>query len=368
MRSSVYAPALFGALVANLCAALLLGGCSVARGGLATVDAAFPDADVRDAGMLDARPGEDMNVIAMDAGGCARGTVDLNGDARDGCECIVAAERCNGLDDDCDPATPDGADETTLGEVCDGLDSDRCTEGTRVCAEGTLACDDTSDDTRELCATDADDDCDGEINEADAIDTTTFYPDADGDGHARGGVGLGACAAPAGYLAEPVDDCDDLAATTFPGATDLCNGVDDDCSGAIDDGEACPCTLRRREGGVYLFCESGANFDGAEAACAARGYHLATVEGTAEADWLFASVRSDASTRQWWIGYNDVVTEGAFVWTSGSASAFTYWLSGEPSNTGGSGGEDCVELNLFDNPRWNDSRCSDSNYFVCEAR
>ncbi len=363
MRSVVHAPGLFGALVASLCAALPISGCAVARGGLATVDAALPDAAIPDA-----TRDEDMIVVAMDGGRCAPGTVDLNGDARDGCECTIASERCNGRDDDCDPATPDGADEPTLGEACDGSDDDRCADGARVCTGGALTCSDDGASTRERCDTEIDDDCDGEVNEADAVDTTIFYPDADGDGHALGGVGLGACTAPAGYLAEPVDDCDDLTATTFPGASDLCNGVDDDCNGLIDDGEACPCPLRRRDGSVYLFCESGANFADAEAACMRRGYHLATVENAAESDWLHATARSDETTRQWWIGYSDTGTEGSFAWTSGSPSAFTYWLPGEPSNSYGGGGEDCVELNLRDDPRWNDSICSESNFYVCEVR
>jgi hypothetical protein len=340
----------------------LLGGCAVARGGLAEVDAA-----VGDARTLDAQAEEDLGSPDADAG-CAPGTVDLNRDAGDGCECTIAAELCNGRDDDCDPGTVDGADEPTLGEACDGRDSDLCAEGVRVCSDGAPACSDTSDDTRELCATDADDDCDGEINEADAIDTTIFYPDADSDGHARGGVGMAACAAPPGTLATPVDDCDDENGTTYPGASDECNGVDDDCNGVIDDGAACPCLLRRRESSTYLFCENGANFADAEAACMRRGYHLATVEDMAEADWLFANARRDETFRQWWIGYSDTGSEGSFAWTSGSPSTFTYWLPGEPSNSYGGGGEDCVELNLRDDPRWNDSICSDSNYFVCEVR
>lgn len=34
------------------------------------------------------------------------------------------------------------------------------------------------------------------------------------------------------------DDCDDTDPAVFPGATETCNGIDDDCSGVIDDGAA----------------------------------------------------------------------------------------------------------------------------------
>ena len=45
------------------------------------------------------------------------------------------------------------------------------------------------------------------------------------------------------------DDCDDSAVTIHPGATELCNGKDDDCSGQIDDGATCA-----DQGSI---CESG---------------------------------------------------------------------------------------------------------------
>jgi hypothetical protein len=56
---------------------------------------------------------------------------------------------CNGMDDDCDPRTPDGSQDPRLGQPCDGPDADTCDEGVYVgCDHGQLVCsDDTTNDT-----------------------------------------------------------------------------------------------------------------------------------------------------------------------------------------------------------------------------
>ena len=50
------------------------------------------------------------------------------------------------MDNDCDPMTPDGADEPTLGNDCDGADTDLCEEGKIECVMGALTCSDATND------------------------------------------------------------------------------------------------------------------------------------------------------------------------------------------------------------------------------
>ncbi len=78
-----------------------------------------------------------------------------------------AIEVCNGLDDDCDPASSDGSEDPQNGVACDGADSDLCNEGTRSCSAGALVCSDNTGDTVEICYNGIDDDCDGQIDEVD---------------------------------------------------------------------------------------------------------------------------------------------------------------------------------------------------------
>ncbi|GDX83742.1 hypothetical protein LBMAG42_55530 [Deltaproteobacteria bacterium] len=86
----------------------------------------------------------------------------------------------------------------------------------------------------EVCNGD-DDDCDERVDDEDddLAGTTTFYTDEDGDG-VGGGAGRSGCTAQAGET-ELDGDCDDTDATAFPGATEVCDGVDNDCDGLGDE-------------------------------------------------------------------------------------------------------------------------------------
>jgi hypothetical protein len=94
------------------------------------------------------------------------------------------------------------------GNICTGNES--CSPTSHVCQQGTpLTCDD------KITCTD---------NQCDPI-RGCFYPliDADGDGHAS--ETLGACG----------DDCNDKDATIFAGASELCDGKDNNCNGSTDE-------------------------------------------------------------------------------------------------------------------------------------
>jgi hypothetical protein len=89
-----------------------------------------------------------------------------------------------------------------------------------------------------------DDLCDGVDNDDDGLidedaPTSTWYPDADHDGHGDPLAPFEACAPPKGATAT-ADDCDDADPAVHPGATEVCNDQDDDCDGLVDEGLATP--------------------------------------------------------------------------------------------------------------------------------
>ena len=80
-------------------------------------------------------------------------------------------------------------------------------------------------------------DCvDGCPSNAALTSPATYYLDADGDGFG-GSTTTTACTStpPSGYVATSTD-CNDSSATVFPGAAELCDGVDQDCDGTADEG------------------------------------------------------------------------------------------------------------------------------------
>ncbi|MBC8172588.1 MAG: FG-GAP repeat protein [Chitinophagales bacterium] len=81
-----------------------------------------------------------------------------------------------------------------------------------------------------------------------------FYADADGDGFGNPSVVTEACTAPAGYVSDTTD-CNDVDAATNPGATELCNGIDDNCNTLTDDGIIE--TISISATGPITFCQGG---------------------------------------------------------------------------------------------------------------
>ncbi len=108
------------------------------------------------------------SLATKNVGECSEGMRSCNGGAWGPCvgEVLPTAELCDGLDNDCNPATADGAADPMLNQSCDGSDADSCAEGVVTCMSGGLACSDNSATSVEACdGLGADEDCDGQVDE-----------------------------------------------------------------------------------------------------------------------------------------------------------------------------------------------------------
>lgn len=76
-----------------------------------------------------------------------------------------------------------------------------------------------------------DNNCDMQVDEGLMVD---FWWDGDADGFGDAQVPLSACVAPVGYV-ENSDDCDDFQPKSYPGATEVCDTLDNNCDGQVDE-------------------------------------------------------------------------------------------------------------------------------------
>ncbi len=84
----------------------------------------------------------------------------------------------------------------------------------------------------ELC-NNLDDNCNGTVDE-DATYAPTWYADADGDGFGDADNAQQSCLQPNGFVNNPLD-CDDGDINVNPIASEMCNTIDDDCDGEVDE-------------------------------------------------------------------------------------------------------------------------------------
>ncbi|HYC55255.1 MAG TPA: C-type lectin domain-containing protein, partial [Candidatus Binatia bacterium] len=142
-----------------------------------------------------------------------------------------------------------------------------------------------------------------------------------------------------------------------------CDDADDDdrdgCMVSCRRGAVCPSGpgvyFEPASGHCYVPVLTEASYADSRDACVLLGGHLATLTSPDEAIAVWAHA-DGVDTRNYWIGLDDLTTEGAFDWVTDEPFDYGNWHSGEPDNAGGR--EDCVTMNRWRDATWTDERCT----------
>jgi hypothetical protein len=164
------------------------------------------------------------------------------------------------------------------------------------------------------------------------------------------GDGAGACLA----------DCDDSSEAARPGQGEVCDGLDNDCNGWVDDLAGCGCESQEVGTETFHFCRNPMSWTAARTHCAGIGAELAWFADAEEARQVFA-VAVARVRDHWYFALNDRVEEDSWR-APDDPIDFTDWASDEPDSFGD---EDCAVLDRHAGGAWSDVRCGEPHPFVC---
>ena len=160
--------------------------------------------------------------IATGISSCSQipGTVSNGLDCDDGSSSAFPAnpEVCDGIDNNCNSSTDEAFDNDGDGVTTCGPDGDLSSVADNDCDDNVATGPGNFPGNAEACDAE-DNNCDGLIDDG-------FDLDADG---------VTTCGVDGNLLATADNDCDDNEILSYPGNTELCDGLDNDCSGFPDD-------------------------------------------------------------------------------------------------------------------------------------
>lgn len=114
---------------------------------------------------------------------------------------------------------------------------------------------------------------------------------------------------------------------------------------------------------LYFYYPVAGTSSAAESFAQTLGGHIVSIQSATENACLANELNAHGYSGVIWIGYTDVVTEGAFLWLDGSPFGYTNWAPSEPNNSGGN--ENCTQM--YPNGQWNDLNCASGAASILEV-
>ncbi|XP_046378823.2 macrophage mannose receptor 1-like [Haliotis rufescens] len=112
----------------------------------------------------------------------------------------------------------------------------------------------------------------------------------------------------------------------------------------------------------YQFSDQQLTWYDADSTCKAHGGRLASIEASEESYFITGRIRGKLSA-DYWIGANDLGTEGGWRWADNKPFGYLNWNAGEPNNYGNN--EDCAAV-LSSTGRWHDTVCTERRGYICK--
>lgn len=200
-----------------------------------------------------------------------------------------------------------------------------------------------------------------------------WFFDIDKDGYG-GQMSTEKCEAPGPDYYLDSRDCDDANPKINPDAIEVCDSVDNDCDGGIDEYpanamQACDgCTAVPGLNSSYYLCVPERTWDEARTKCKTLLGDLISINDADENSFMVMTIK-DMGLR-WWIGLSDSASENQFVWVDNSPldPEVAHWSLDEPDNVDNNNASpaNCVTLHPLLNT-WRDQSCMNAESFICEA-
>jgi hypothetical protein len=178
---------------------------------------------------------------------------------------ISATEICNGLDDNCSGQIDEGFVTSTYYQDSDSDGYGNVNIFINSCAQAGYVANpsDCNDDdflinanSPEIC-NGSDENCDGQAD--DGLVFINYYLDFDLDGYGSLSTMENACVQPVGFVGNSFD-CDDTNMCVNPAAVEVCNDLDDDCNGEVDNSVVFATFYEDADGDTYGDPATGQDF------------------------------------------------------------------------------------------------------------